>query len=375
MHVVDGASYARRGVRVDVEALKQAHPIEEVVERYGIQLRRQGRAAVGRCPFHADGGRPNLHVWADTRSWWCFRCNAGGDVIRFIELAEAVTFREAVERLTGSPNHRPVRAVLPPPPAAVRTPAGFQQRDADELIVLRATTLLYHQRLLTDPKALAYLEQRGIDRGTIEAHLIGYSSGDELLAFLRWRQLPLVAALRTGLLNHAGREFLAGRVVVPELRDGNPVWLVGRTLERGPDDGLISDDTKQAPPKYLALPGSKPLLGAEQARGSATVIVVEGVFDLLTLRRWGYPAVALVGTHTRPDVIDQLRAFQRVYLVFDQDDAGLKATLRLADALGGQAIPVALPDGIKDVAELAPRKDGQAVFATALLESVGSLAA
>jgi DNA primase len=371
MAVVDNAGgYARRRARIDVEALKQAHPIEEVVERYGIQLRRQARAGVGRCPFHADGGRPNLHVWPDTRSWWCFRCNIGGDVIRFIELTEAVTFREAVDRLTELPNHQPVRAVLPPPPpAAVRPPAGFQQRDADELIVLRATTLLYHQRLLTDPNAFAYLQQRGIDRRTIEAHLIGYSSGDELLPFLRWRQLPLVAALRTGLLNHAGHEFLAGRVVVPELRDGNPVWLVGRTLERGPDDG------REAAPKYLALPGSKPLLGAEQARGSATVIVVEGVFDLLTLRAWGYPAVALVGTHTRPDIIDQLRAFQRVYLVFDQDDAGVEATLRLADALGGQAIPVALPDGVKDIAELAPRKDGQAVFATALLDSVGLLAA
>jgi DNA primase len=107
------------------------------------------------------------------------------------------------------------------------------------------------------------------------------------------------------------------------------------------------------------------------ARGSPSVIVVEGVFDLLTLRNWGYPAVALVGTHTRPDVIDQLRTFQRVFLVLDQDDGGLEATLKLVDALGPNAVPVALPPGIKDVAELAPRSDGQGQFAGALLEAVG----
>jgi len=54
-----------------------------------------------------------------------------------------------------------------------------------------------------------------------------------------------------------------------------------------------------------------------------------------------------------------------VYLVLDQDDAGIEATLRLADALGSTAVPVALPEGTKDIAELAPRADGQAVFAAA----------
>jgi DNA primase len=79
-----------------------------------------------------------------------------------------------------------------------------------------------------------------------------------------------------------------------------------------------------------------------------------------------------VGTHTRPDIVDRLRAFQRVYLVLDQDDAGMQATLRLADALGAAAVPVALPESTKDIAELAPRADGQAVFAAALLEAIGA---
>ncbi len=75
---------------IDTSALKLAHPIEDVVTRYGIDLRRQGHALVGRCPFHADGGRPNLHVFEATKSWFCFRCGQGGDVLKFVMLAEEV---------------------------------------------------------------------------------------------------------------------------------------------------------------------------------------------------------------------------------------------------------------------------------------------
>jgi DNA primase len=114
----------------------------------------------------------------------------------------------------------------------------------------------------------------------------------------------------------------------------------------------------------LSLPGSKPLLGLEQVGTSPSVIAVEGVFDWLTLRSWGYPAVALLGTHAHSDMVERMRSFQRVYLVLDQDNAGLEATMRLVDVLGPAAIPVALPDGIKDVPELAPRVDGQRLFAS-----------
>jgi DNA primase len=368
LETIGNPTFARRAVRIDLEALKQAHPITDVVASYGIELRRQGRASVGRCPFHPDRGRPNLYLWPDTRSWWCFRCNVGGDVIRFVELAEGLGFREAVERLAGDRlgqvAPRPSAPPAPPPLPSV----AVEDRDPDELAALQAATSVYHHRLLTDPVAMAYIERRGLDRATVETCRIGYAAGDELLPFLRWHRLPLGPALRIGLLTHAGREFMASRIVVPEVHDGHPVWLVGRLLESASRQG---DLVEQPPPRYLALRGSRPLLGWEQARGSATVVLVEGVFDLLTLRRWGLPAVALVGTHTRPAAIEELRTFQRVYLVLDQDDAGREATLRLADTLGAIAVPVALPDGIKDVAELAPRPDGQALFAAALLEAVG----
>ena len=66
-----------------------------------------------------------------------------------------------------------------------------------------------------------------------------------------------------------------------------------------------------------------------------------------------------------------LRGFQRQYLVLDNDDAGLEATLTLLHELGSTAIRVALPDGIKDPSQLAARSDGRELFAAALLQAVG----
>jgi DNA primase len=366
---------------IDTTAIKQANPIEVVAARYGIELRRQGRAWVGRCPFHADGGRPNFYAY-ESQSWRCYRCGVGGDVLDFVMRAEQVGFREALERLGGA-------STLPrrlPRVAEARPVATACERDSDELAVLRAATSLYHHRLLADPRALAYLEGRGIDRVTIEQCRVGYAAGDALIPYLRWRGLPIGAALHVGLLNRAGREHFAGRIVVPEPSAGQPIWLVGRLLEQAstphhqpaePDEGTTQGESTQVedePPRYLTLPGPKPLLGWEHARGSASVCVVEGVFDLLTLRMWGYPVVALVGSHTRPDLLDQLRTFPRSYLVLDNDDAGLEAVLKLTQDLGSTAVPVVLPDGIKDVAELATCPDGRSVFAAALMDSIGASA-
>ena len=349
--------------RIDTDQVKRAHPVEEVVSRYGIELRPVGRALVGRCPFHPDGGRPNLYVYPGNRSWYCYRCAVGGDVISFVMRQERLGFRDAVARLEGDS-----LVACPTPPSPARRPSARPRRSfawgAAERACLAVAVELYHNRLLTDPAALAYVEGRGLERATLERCRVGYASGEELAAYLRWRRLPAQAAVRVGLLGHDGREFLAGRVVVPEIRGGQPLWLVGRTV--GPDGG---------DPKYLGLPGAKPLLGWETAVGSPTAIVVEGVFDWLTLVQWGFPALALVGTRARPEVLRALGArFQRLYLALDADDAGREAAEAIVQALGPRAVPLRLPDGVKDVAELAPRPDGRALFARALLLEAWELA-
>jgi DNA primase len=133
--------------------------------------------------------------------------------------------------------------------------------------------------------------------------------------------------------------------------------MVGRTIEPSVEG-----------PRYLGLPGRKPLLGWESARGSRTVFLVEGPFDWLTLRSWDLPAVALVGTHVRTAAVQALSRFERIYLALDNDEAGHAAAVAINAALGNRAALVQLP-GVKDVADLATLPDGRVAFAHAVEEA------
>src|SRR5262249_7789395 len=162
-------------------------------------LRRRGPAAVGRCPLHADHGRPNFYVWTESQSWFCFRCNLGGDVVSLVERIEGLSFREAIERLeTGSSVVRfaPGLATPEAPRAPTQRLTNCSERPPEELLALRAAVWIYHQRLIGEPIALTYLEQRGFERAVIEESMLGYAAGDELLSYIRWRKLELEPCLR-----------------------------------------------------------------------------------------------------------------------------------------------------------------------------------
>ena len=338
---------------VDTETLKRDYPITDVIARYGIQLRPSGRTLVGRCPFHADGGRPNLHIYPDSGSFYCYRCALGGDVISFVQRIEGVGFSRAVQRLADQPG-RTIAAGPRSPQQRTKTRRMAAVRDAAELACLAAAVELYQNQLHGTSSARAYLARRGLRQTTLEQCRVGYARGDELVAYLRWRRLPLTAAIRAGLIGSDGHERFAGRVVVPEIRRGQPIWLIGRSI-----------DAKGEEPKYLSLPGRKPLLGWETASPHSRVFLVEGVFDWLTLRCWGFPGVALIGTNARASILRAMTRFARIYLVLDADQAGRQATTLLAQTLGTRTIPVFL-SGVKDIAELAEHSDGRQVFTAAV---------
>lgn len=350
---------------IDTEALRREHPTAELVASYGIELRRVGEAMVGRCPFHDDRGRPNLHVYRTGR-WICYRCGERGDVIGFLQRIENLSFREAAARLTQVAAPRATKLCRRRPDAASRSPSRRTiARTDDELGVLTAATELYANRLLNDERALGYLAGRGFGRQAVEQYRLGYSSGHELLAYLRWRRLPVAAATRIGLLRKNGSEFLAGRITVPEFRAERPIWLIGRIVDAS------GEETPSFVPKYLVLPGPKPLLGWEEAvRDTRGVCIVEGALDLLTLRMWGVPGIALAGSDPSHENLALLKKFERVYLALDQDKGGGEATERLVSQLGTRVVRIGLPPGVKDVAELAQRADGQEQFRRAILRAV-----
>jgi DNA primase len=332
-----------RGARtVDVARLKRQHPIAGVITATGVSLRRSGTRQVGRCPFH-DDSHPSFVVYPDTESFYCFGCRTGGDVITFLRRREGLSFLDAVARLEGSCS-----------PSAAAAP---ERLSLDDRMVLTAACAVYHETLLGNRDALAYLAGRGVPMHVIRRCRLGYSDGRTLRPYLERRRLGVRRATELGLLwPSGGGETLTGRIVVPELRGGQCLWMLGRALTDGHQ------------PKYWGLPLPKPILGYERVQGRSWVVVVEGAFDYLTGVAWGLPVCALLGTHVRAERLAFLERTERVALVFDSDDPGRQAATALAGRLGPRAAMVTLPPGLKDLSDLQQRPDGRRVFARILAE-------
>ena len=110
-------------------------------------------------------------------------------------------------------------------------------------------------------------------------------------------------------------------------------------------DGLRAGPSNPgAKPRFQSLPGPKPVLGLGRVGPTPPwAVVAEGLFDWLTLAGWGLPAITSLGTQGLDRVTSALRGCPRVFLAFDNDDAGREASERLADLLGRRAAVVTLP--------------------------------
>ncbi len=357
----------------DAAVVKERHPIEGVLARYGISLKRSGRSLTGRCPFHDDRGKPNLVVWPGIHAYKCYRCDAHGDTIKLVMELERCGFREAIKWLEGgSLGAAPTPVRVPPPQPRKRDPIRA------DYATLEAAVEQYSMRLMDTPRALAYLGARGVDRTTASRLKLGYVEGGDLLWYLKFRKMRPESAELLGLLKKRRdgtyHEHFAGRIVLPDFREGRARWMIGRAFYVDHLDGtpawrggeLVCDREEEeghtCPPKYLCMPGAKPLMGIDQVEGSSEVWVVEGPFDRLPLVRWEFPAVALIGTGAKPETVEVLSRFERVHLVLDTDDAGREAAAKLAEALGPTAHVHTLPPGFKDLGELAGLPDGHDRF-------------
>jgi DNA primase len=358
-----------------LHAAKRRYPLPDVMEARGVTLRRGGPGTFwAHCPFHADR-RPSLLVdlrRADDPHWHCVGCHKYGDVVDFVRLRDNLaTVSAALARLTGSPPPQPARSR----PATASSPAVCERRwdhlTLEEQLVLNTTVTLYQHALWRHPPALAYLRQhalwrhppalaylrqRGFSDSLIRRCGLGYADGHSLEAYLRQhgglRLAETLGLLRRPEQGEGGRplrERFGGRIVVPEIRGGQPIWLIGRR----PDElGQV---------KYLSLPGERPILGLEQVVGRREVFLAEGVFDWLTAIGWGLPAFSSCGTALPPHQLGWLARARVVWGLLDADTAGRQAAARFGAALGQRWQPLGLPEGC-DLNDLGRRSDGRAAF-------------
>ena len=259
---------------VDLAALKQRHPLADVVTTAGVHLRGQGRVRQGLCPFHEET-EGSFTVYGDTARFHCFGCGASGDVLDFVQRTEGLTLPQAIRRLNDGAGPAATTVVRSTAPG---TPRGAQATPLPprDPALLTAAARYYRRALGRYPQGRAYLATRGINPATAQRLGLGYAPGHGLRGALAAAGFDAAQQRASGLFVARGAERFAGMVVVPDVRDRQVQWLAGRAI------------APARTPRFQTLPGPKPLLGlARLGPAPRRMVLTEGLFDWLTLVAWG----------------------------------------------------------------------------------------
>ena len=333
-----------------IDDLKAQTDIVSVIGE-ATPLKKTGGTWKGLCPFHQEK-TPSFNVNADKGFFKCFGCGVGGDVVKFVELHQKLSFPEAVRWLAG-------RASMPVPEEDGGPESRALAEERNAIVALHDQALAFFRDQLASPagaRARRELDTRGLKEQTIQTFRYGYApAGGRETLHGRFADsgVPQALQLRSGLVvqRDDGRvvDRFRNRLMIPIARDtGAVVAFGGRALE----DGQI--------PKYLNSPETpvytkgRTLYGLDVTKAAVRkqnyCVLVEGYFDLAQVWQAGVEGVAaLCGTAMTPAQAHILKRFtSKVVLSLDPDAAGQGASARSSELLvaeGFQVNVALLPTG------------------------------
>ena len=331
-----------------IEEVRQKNDIVDVVSQY-VKLTRKGSSYFGLCPFHNEK-TPSFSVTPGKQMYYCFGCGAGGNVFNFIMEYENYTFGEALKHLAD-------RAGVELPQIEYSKEVREKAQERAELLEInkQAAQYFYYQlRTEKSAQGYQYLTGRGLSEETMRKFGLGYSDkfGGGLYQFLKSKGYGDDRLRESGLFNvderHGMYDKFWNRVIFPIMDVNNRVIGFG---------GRVMGDGK---PKYLNSPETKifdksrNLYGLNVARTTRRkyLILCEGYMDVISMQQAGFTnAVASLGTALTSGHASLLKRYtQEVLLLYDSDEAGVRAALR--------AIPILREAGVNSrVVNLRPYKD------------------
>ena len=329
----------------------------DIVEVIGLRvpLKKAGREFKACCPFHGEK-TPSFWVSPEKQFYHCFGCGAHGTVLRFLMEHDRMAFPEAVEELA--------QRVGLEVPREAGSGSGNTKRVEEPLYDLMGRVAdFYAESLAQNPRALAYVERRGLEQPTIGHFGIGYApnSWNEVLRRFgtsdaerrALSELGLIIERERGQIREGERHYdrFRDRIMFP-IRDarGRVIAFGGRIIEQGEPKYLNSPETA------LFHKGRElyALYETRRARSNLKrLLIVEGYMDAVRLHQSGITyAVATLGTATTPEHFKRIfRLVSEVVFAFDGDRAGRAAAWRalqhaLPEAREGREIRfLFLPEG------------------------------
>lgn len=307
-----------------VDKIKESTDIVELISNY-IKLRKTGRNYIGLCPFHSEK-TPSFSVNEEGQFFHCFGCGEGGDAIEFIRKIENISFQEAV-KILGERAGIYIEEDL----------ADTERKDRVERLfkINQLTARFFYKELDKNKKAIEYLKKRGINNKLRKQFGLGYAPDewDSLIVHLQKNvskedllSLGLIKKSKTGSFYDTFRD----RIIFPIIDTKNRVIGFG---------GRAIGDRE---PKYLNSPESEIFIKGNHLYGinlvkkysdKKSIFLVEGYMDVISLFNNGIlKAVASLGTSlTEKQAGIVSRYGDDIYILYDSDMAGRKATLRALD--------------------------------------------
>ncbi|MEP7322014.1 MAG: DNA primase [Saprospiraceae bacterium] len=318
-----------------IDDVLQLAKIEEVVGDF-VNLKRSGANLIGLCPFHHEK-TPSFSVSPSRNIFKCFGCGKGGGPVQFIVEHESSTFPEAIRYLAKKYNV-PLQEIV-----ETKSDLDYQEelkRESYSLINEFACTV-YEKALFESAVGislgLSYFKERGYLESTIKKFRLGFAPDqkDFLMDQVKAKAYNLESLRELGLSNKNDHDFFNNRVIFPIFNlSGKVIAFSGRKLGQQ-DYG----------PKYINSPEtplyskSKVLYGIHLAksaiRSKDECILVEGYTDVISLNQSGIEhVVASSGTSL---TIEQIRLIKRftsnIKILYDGDEAGIKATMRALELI------------------------------------------
>jgi DNA primase len=333
--------------KAEVLEIKQKLSIVELLNRYGVSLRKSGRVYKGLCPL--PGHKENtgsFFVYPLTNSCYCYGCKRGGDIFNIVEYMEGITgFVEQKSQLASY-------AGIPLSPRNAETAKKIAV-EKDLFSINQDLQNIFHSNVDAEQVRKYMIEERGLKRETLVDFGIGYAN-------LPKSTVEVESLKRVGLYSESF--FLNGRITFP-IRDKH-----GKVISFS---GRVPSSETNGVPKYIngaetdLFVKGQVLYGLDVARKAikerGRVIITEGNIDVMMAHQQGYPeTVALCGTSLTNAHLTQLASIKsglKVILIFDNDQAGSMAIdrsvsiIEQAGNLDLEFYVFCLPKNYKDLAD------------------------
>lgn len=323
-----------------LDDLRRRADIESTVSSY-VSLKRKGKILTGLCPFHNEK-TPSFTVYPETQSYYCFGCGNGGDVITFIRNIENLDYMEAVKLLADR------HGVSMPQDGY---DSGLSKKRTEMYGANREAARFFHAKLYSPEgrQGLEYFYSRGLTDDTIRHFGLGYApdSKDELIEYLISKGYSQQLLYDANILRLSERydkkiyyNAFRKRAMFPiiDLR-GNVIAFSGRRIHDADSDRkyVNTSDT-------LVYKKGSNLFALNFAKKSKSdsIILCEGNLDVISLHQAGFTnAVAGLGTALTEEQAHLLSHYAgEIFICYDSDEAGQKATRKAINILGKTTLKV-----------------------------------